>query len=165
MKGTTAVILLGVGGSIGFVAGNVFIATKVIESETLRHALTDIIAEKISKTIFGETKNKRPTKVSYSDYYRTYRSPRYTNKPPVYKYVAETFIFDTRGDAEKFLSDMEEIINTYGCVSVTDYYELVGFNSKSFTESKFGWTTLKSATVFRVNGGYTIKLPLAISLK
>ena len=59
---------------------------------------------------------------------------------------------------------MEEIIATYGLVSVADFYELVGVPS-NYTDNNYGWSNLRNAYVDRLrDGGYIIKLPRAFQL-
>lgn len=161
MKGTPF-ILLGVGGSIGFVAGNIFLATKVMESEKMRSALADIISDKVSKLIFDEQKIKHPTKISYRDYYnsrnrskvnyREYRNPRST----------ENLMFENKEDAESALDKAREIIELYGVISIADYYDCAGVSSGNYQHCHYGWTDLDTATVERASDAYTIKMPTAI---
>ena len=58
---------------------------------------------------------------------------------------------------------MEELISMYGLVSVADLYELVGITG-SYTDNKYGWYDIRSASVVRVRDGYLLKFPKAIPL-
>ena len=58
---------------------------------------------------------------------------------------------------------MDELIATYGLVSVADLYDLVGI-AGSYTDNKYGWTDIRNASVVRVRDGYVIKLPRALPL-
>ena len=57
---------------------------------------------------------------------------------------------------------MNELIDTYGMVSVADFYDLVGLQC-NYTDNKYGWTDIRNASVVRVRdndgNGYLIKLP------
>ena len=53
---------------------------------------------------------------------------------------------------------MDELIDTYGNVSVADLYDLVG-KSSEYTDNKYGWTNLRNAEPVRVRDGYMLKLP------
>ena len=53
---------------------------------------------------------------------------------------------------------MDELIDTYGIVSVPDIYDLVGI-SGNYTDNKYGWTNLRNAEPVRVGDGYMLKLP------
>ena len=72
----------------------------------------------------------------------------------------DDIILETRWEAEEVLSHMIDLIENYGVASVADLYELVGITG-SFTDNKYGWTNLSSATVSRVRDGYLINLPNA----
>ena len=58
---------------------------------------------------------------------------------------------------------MDDLIETYGLVSVADFYDLVGVTG-DYTDNKYGWTDLRNANVIRVRDGYMIKLPRALLL-
>lgn len=132
----------------------------------IKDAALDII-----KTLFyGEAgRGKRgsaASKVSYRSYYekendrrRDYGYSVIDN--PGYNY--DDIILDSRGEAEDVLSRMDELIVTYGLVSVADLYDLVGILGK-YTDNKYGWTDIRNASVVRAREGYLIKLPKALPL-
>ena len=72
-------------------------------------------------------------------------------------------ILDNRGEAEEVLTRMDELIDEYGLVSVADLYDLVGVTG-NYTDNKYGWTDIRSASVVRVRDGYMIKLPKALPI-
>ena len=53
---------------------------------------------------------------------------------------------------------MIEMIDTYDEVSVGSLYQLVGI-TPDFTDDKYGWTNLSTASVSRNRDGYYINLP------
>ena len=55
---------------------------------------------------------------------------------------------------------MDELIETYGIVSVADLYDLVG-KSCNYTDNKYGWTNIRNAEPVRVRDGYLLKMPKA----
>lgn len=59
---------------------------------------------------------------------------------------------------------MDELIDTYGNVSVADLYDLVG-KSCEYTDQKYGWTNIRNAEPIRVRDGYMLKLPKATPIK
>lgn len=63
-----------------------------------------------------------------------------------------------RGDAEAVLVSMQNTIDRYSIVRISDLYDFVGLTSNS-TDYNYGWRTLDGATVRRVNGGWHIELP------
>ena len=115
--------------------------------------------------LYGETRSKsksRDTKVSYTKYYdrdRDYDRPARSRGR--YGYDYDDIILDTRKEAEEVLDRMDDLIDTYGVVSVADLYDLVGI-SGNYTDNKYGWTNLRNADVQRVRDGYLLKLPKAL---
>lgn len=135
----------------------------------IKKAIYDIITIGSSKLIYGETDHEKrsstASKVSYRSYYdkRDDRKDSGTRMRNGYSY--DDIILDSRGEAESVLSRMDELISTYGLVSVADLYDLVGIDG-SYTDEKYGWTNIRNADVIRVrNGnGYLLKLPKALPL-
>ena len=174
------IILFGIGGSIGFVAGNLFLAGKIIESEKMRKALSDIICEKVDKLIFNDkTSRTNGYRVSYRNYsenrngsnrvsYRNYSENRngsnrvsYRNYNPK-RHVTEEVIFDSEKDAEDILAKMNELIDTYGFVTIADYYDLCSIEKSTFRDNQYGWTNLDEMEVVHCRNGYFIKMPAAV---
>ena len=78
-------------------------------------------------------------------------------------YNYDDIILETRGEAEEVLERMEELIETYGIVSVADLYDLVGITG-NYTDNKYGWTNIRNAEPVRVRDGYMLKLPKALPI-
>ena len=97
-------------------------------------------------------------KVSYRDYYETQRE-RGSVKSFGRSIDYDEIIFDTRIDAESVLVRMEEIIDKYEFVSISDLYEMADLSAPPYTATKYGWVSLVNAEVVRVYDGYKIKLP------
>lgn len=118
--------------------------------------------------INGKNGNKQTpaSKVSYRQYYNNDSRRNYSSSGNRSRnsYDFDDIIIDNRGEAEEVLDRMEEIITTYGLVSVADFYELVGVPS-NYTDNNYGWSNLRNAYVDRLrDGGYIIKLPRAFQL-
>lgn len=134
----------------------------------VKKAISDIVTNGIDMVLYGETgrtkRNGTASKVSYGGYY-TRENERKNNTPPKNRngYYYDDIVLDNRGEAEDVLSRMDELIAVYGLASVADLYDLVGI-SGSYTDNKYGWTDIRSATVVRVKDGYLIKLPKALPL-
>lgn len=148
-------------------AGNVksYILMDVLVS-AVKKAISDIVTNGIDMLLYGETgvhkRNGASSKVSYRSYYdRSNRSSSSSRTRSGYSY--DDIILDNRGEAEEVLSRMDEIVATYGTVSVADLYDLVGITG-AYTDNKYGWTDIRSASVVRVRDGYMIKLPRALPL-
>lgn len=106
------------------------------------------------------------SRVSYRQYYNNDSRRNYSSggNRSRNSYDFDDIIIDNRGEAEEVLDRMEEIIATYGLVSVADFYELVGVPS-NYTDNNYGWSNLRNAYVDRLrDGGYIIKLPRAFQL-
>ena len=130
-------------------------------------AVKDIILDTVRAFlgVNGSSRGKSSTssRVPYRKYYddRERRDSGNRNRRTVYEY--DDIILDNRGEAEDVLARMDELIDTYGSVSVGDFYELVGI-SGNFTDYKYGWSDIHNASVMRVSDGYMIKLPRAVPL-
>ncbi|MCM1179363.1 MAG: hypothetical protein NC347_03845 [Clostridium sp.] len=132
----------------------------------VKKAISDIVTNGIDMLLYGETgvhkRNGASSKVSYRSYYdRSNRSSSSSRTRSGYSY--DDIILDNRGEAEEVLSRMDEIVATYGTVSVADLYDLVGITG-AYTDNKYGWTDIRNASVVRVRDGYMIKLPRALPL-
>ena len=77
----------------------------------------------------------------------------------------DTILFSNRGDAERVLMELEELISIYKIASVQDLYSAADL-SCPYTYNNYGWTDLRSAEVIRArdDDGYYIKLPKALPI-
>lgn len=133
----------------------------------IKKAISDIVTNGIEMILYGETgkssRRSNAERVSYRSYYddrhdvpRTIRSSS--------RYEVDDVIFENRGEAERVLESMDELIGKYGIVSVADMLDLSGI-TPNYTDNRYGWTSLYSAAVTRIrDGGYTIKLPRAMPI-
>ena len=127
----------------------------------------------IVEMIFGTRRTAKPgsTTTSYTAYYnkKNGNTQQPTTTTPSTPYLGlskrdfDEVIVETRWEAEDVIDHLTTAILEYGSVSIADFYELVGIQS-SFTDNKYGWTNLSTATVERVGGGYLIKLPPTVKL-
>lgn len=147
-------------------AGNVksYIFSDVLVP-AIKKAISDIVTTGIEMMLYGETgkrKSSNTSRISYRDYYKDDRRPRerYSTRT---EYDFDDIILDNRGEAEDVLRCMDELIDTYGMVSVADFYDLVGVTG-NYTDNKYGWSDIRNANVARVRDGYMIKLPCALPL-
>jgi hypothetical protein len=67
-------------------------------------------------------------------------------------------VFPSRGEADIVLERLRDTIAEYEIASLVDLYDLSGITG-DFTDEKFGWTDLRSASVRRVSQGYILDLP------
>jgi hypothetical protein len=134
----------------------------------IKKAISDIVTNGIDMILYGETgktkSNSTASKISYRSYYDERNGRRdYSAVRTRTGYNYDDIILDNRGEAEEVLSRMDELISTYGLVSVADLYDLVGITG-NYTDNKYGWTDIRSASVIRVRDGYMLKLPKALPL-
>ena len=131
--------------------------------DVLVPAIKDTIVEGINSAVsmlfFGEVRRNRSSgghgggsRVNYGSYFNGGSSKRETM--PSYKKsnVSSGFdnlMKDNRGEAEEIVTQMEEILDQYGQVTVADYYDLFG-ESTDFTNNKYGWTDLSDVKIRRV---------------
>lgn len=127
-----------------------------------KKTISEIVSNGIDMILYGETRSKsksRGSKVSYSKYYEDRDDDyRRSSRRRAVGYDYEDVILESRREAEEVLNRMEDLIDTYGVVSVADLYDLVGI-SGNYTDNKYGWTNLRSAGVERTRDGYLIYLP------
>lgn len=132
-----------------------------------KKAISEMVSSGIDMLLYGEAKSKNrsrnESRVSYTKYYERERERDYERGARTRSrgYDYDDIILDTRREAEEVLDRMQDLIDTYGMVSVADLYDLVGING-SYTDNKYGWTHLRSADVQRVRDGYLLKLPKAL---
>ena len=135
----------------------------------IKKALLDVITNGADLILYGGTgkSGKRHTadRISYtrySDKSRDYGRD-YTNARARTGYDYEDVILESRGEAERVLSQMNDLIETYGFVSIGDLYDLVGLDAP-YTHNKYGWTNIRNAEPVRVRDGYMLKMPKALPL-
>ena len=140
------------------------------------YVLSDIVIPSAKKAIsdivdillYGEPgrskKSSTNSRVSYGRYYEkkdertSYGSSRTKNG-----YDYDNIILDNRGEAQRVLEALDDIVAEYTVASVADLYDLVGIDG-NYMDNKYGWSDLHSAKILRVNEGYLIKLPKALPI-
>lgn len=141
-----------------------YILTEVI-IPAVKKAIDDTVTSGISMILYGNTdriRKKSDSRSSYHEYYEKDRN-RSNSSRPNGRYNYNEIIFDTRSEAEEVLDMMAEAIDTYGVVSVGDFYEFAGY-SGSYTDNKYGWKDIHNASVAYRSDGYVLKLPRAIPI-
>ena len=135
---------------------------------SIKKAIVDIVVDGINMIAYGDAgrgKN-RPgsTKVSYRSYYDDRREDRFSTRvKPRNVFDGDEIIFDTRGDAEAALVELDGILARYGFVTVSDLYDTARLTAP-YTACDYGWTNLRSAKVVRVRDGYVLDMPKATPL-
>ena len=133
----------------------------------IKKAISDIVTNGVDMILYGEsgrsTRKTNASTVSYRNYYDNRRDDRYSSSRTRTGYSYDDVVLETRSEAEDVLTRMDELIDTYGVVSVADMYDLVGI-SCNYTDNKYGWTNLRNAEPVRVRDGYMLKLPKALPI-
>lgn len=133
----------------------------------VKKAISDIVRDGIDMILYGESRGRKSSSasgyVSYRDYSRSDDRDRFWDSRSRSSYAHDDVILDSRGEAEEVLTRMDELIDTYGNVSVADLYDLVG-KSSEYTDNKYGWTNIRNAEPIRVRDGYMLKLPKALPI-
>lgn len=132
----------------------------------VKKAISDIVQDGVSMILYGSANGGSKNRYGNASYvsYRSYsdrdrrddRRTDYTRNRSRYNF--DDIILDDRGEAEEVLTRMDELIDTYGIVSVADLYDLVGLTC-DYTDNKYGWTNIRNAEAIRVRDGYMLKLP------
>ena len=144
-------------------------------------AITDVIVPAIKKSISdifktgidmilyhgetGSSSRRYPdsSKVSYRSYYDSAPARRTSYSDRRNAYYCDERIFDSRGEAEAKLAQLDDIMARYHLVRVADYCEIVGITG-TYTDNDYGWTDLRTAEVVRVLEGYIIRMPRALPI-
>lgn len=127
----------------------------------VKKAISDIVRDGIDMILYGESRGRGRNSSSYHVSYRDYSrrdDDRGRDSRTRSGYSHDDIVLETRGEAEEVLSRMDELIETYGNVSVADLYDLIG-KTGEYTDNKYGWTNIRTAEPIRVRDGYMLKLP------
>lgn len=133
----------------------------------VKKAISDIVRDGIDMILYGESRGRKSSSasgyVSYRDYSRSDDRDRFRDSRSRSSYAHDDIVLDSRGEAEEVLTRMDELIDTYGNVSVADLYDLVG-KSSEYTDNKYGWTNIRNAEPIHVRDGYMLKLPKVLPI-
>lgn len=136
----------------------------------LRTTLYDVFTQGLEKKLFGESRPRSPSQRSgytnYSTRATTVTNARTvpgSNVTPLSRQQRAThdfadIILSNRADAEDVLDRLRDLINEYQVATVNDFFDLVGMTGE-FTDDKWGWFDLRTASIRMVRGGYMFVLP------
>lgn len=136
-----------------------------------KDTIANLVNSGIDMVLFGgnggssERRNNRSSngsRVSYESYYER-KSNRYSNRNRRPTQSTDDIIFDRKNDAEDVLEALMDDIDEYEFTTVGNFYDLVGERTTP-SDFKWGWETLRSASVDRVRGGYILSLPRPIAI-
>lgn len=73
----------------------------------------------------------------------------------------EEIVFETIDEAQQIRNKLINLLDGYGFVTISDFYDCVGVSSISYNTNRFGWTDLRDAYIRTEKHGFTIKFPPA----
>ena len=135
----------------------------------VKKALLDVITNGADMILYGGngrgSKRSTADRISYTRYSDKSRDRDrdYTAARARSGYDYDDVILESRGEAERVLSQMNDLIETYERASIADLYDLVGLDAP-YTHNKYGWTNLRNAEPVRVRDGYMLKMPKALPI-
>lgn len=128
---------------------------------TLRDALFAMVTGSLSMALFGTVRGagRRSSAFGTVDYngISSGRSQREARSAKA-RHTFEDLTFDAKHEADDVLEAMRDMVDEYGQVSIADMYELAGVSSDPI-DRKWGWTSLRTASVIYSRDGYIIDLP------
>jgi len=173
-------LITGVVGPEGLPGIGAYVNEEIVKP-AIKNIIVDAVTSGINMVMYGEkggpsrgrqssysgSRNYRPN-TNYSSNYSNYnRSGSNQEQAPQERYAARTaragveeYIIGDRHDASQVLVSLTEYADRYDSVSVADYYDLIGAQSK-YTDNNIGWTidSITRASIMPVRGGYVIKFP------
>lgn len=135
---------------------------------SIKAVIVDIVTNGIQMFMYGGdavARNRAPgTKYAYGSNYNSLNQTKPVQKTTYTGYGYEDPIVMNRGDAERILQEMSEIIREYGQASIADLYDLCGITGRQ-TDMNYGWTEMPGARSIRVPEGYVIQMPRPVCIK
>lgn len=156
---------------------NIFVSddTENVKSSILSDVIVPgvkaAIADVISIVLFGDTgriggRKSGGSRIAYQKYYDDRRDDRreYGRPRAAVGFEYDDIVFETRGDADLVLDQLESAIAKYDVASVADLYDLAGVTCRNYTANRYGWSDIQAAKVVRTSDGYVIRLPRAVQI-
>lgn len=139
---------------------------------TIQKLITDIVTDSMNILFRGRSYKKENSSnpVNYVSYRsigsQNSQNDRFaeSNSRTKNGYSFDSVELETRGECERVLSVMGDLIDTYGMVSVADMYEMVGITPR-FTDYDYGWRVIGDAKVERSKDGFILVMPNITPLK
>lgn len=138
----------------------------------IKKGIYDIVTNGIDMILYGGNGRGKSggngSKVPYYSYSNSkntvsYRGSENTMSATRSAADYDEIIWPDRGSAERAKQQMQDIVATYGMVTVNDLYEMTPL-TPPFTAQKYGWMDVSRAEVIRVRDGYILKLPRAVPI-
>ena len=106
------------------------------------------------------------TAINYGGYARPYQAPAQNVMPAMAMATKPTDIqIPTEDLAGRALTQLQDIIQSYGRLTMLDFYETLGVPGNGYTDANYGWTDLMGVQIKpHYAGGYCIDMPKAVAL-
>ena len=129
----------------------------------VKRAIADAVDILLNGEIGRSNKNNRNYISEYRGGYRDDRDSVVSVRNN--SYDTPDFFSENYGDCEAVLDELNHLIERYGMVSISDLHDIIGQpNPGNHTDCKYGWTSLRTAKIVPVRGGFVLKLPRVIPL-
>lgn len=127
-----------------------------------KNMISDMVSQGVERMLFGDSRPRsgagnRPGYTSYNNVSKP-AQPRTMSKQSRATHDFNDIIFASRGEAEDVLDTLRALINQYDVATVNDLYDLLGLTGE-FTDAKWGWFDLRSASIRPTRGGYLLDMP------
>ena len=135
----------------------------------IKNAIEDVVTNGIRMILRGETAARKSNTPGSRFSYNTCFGKDESSRRSTYNSGREGFYYDdiilqTRVEAENILEEMDNILDQYKKVTVTDLLDLLG-KTGNYTDAKYGWINLRNAKIVKVRDGYLLDLPKALPLE
>lgn len=163
-------LVLGLIGPDGLPAIGDYLGREIVVP-AVKNIIVDSITSGINMAMFGESgprNTNRPNTVQprqTTNYTNRYQPSPNMVQPSVVTHSTrksriDDYIIADRHEAAIVLDQLADQANEYGCVSIADYYDLLGEES-GYSDHNYGWRAgdFARATILPTRGGYILKLP------
>ncbi len=146
-----------------------------ITTEVLLPALKDLIVDTTSKgmerMMYGEVRTNRRSRSDGKTRY-SYDNPINVRSRPAQggarvaqpgmqrgrRHMVGEVYLSSRGDAERVLETLSELVEKYNVASVADLYSLIQ-HPTNYIDNNWGWTELMFANIVQTHDGWLLDLP------
>lgn len=139
----------------------------------IKNTIADGISTFVDMMLFGESGKSRGAHakngriISYNSMYESNpRNKIQTSRSSSRVRVGQIddVILGSRVDAEKIVRYLQDYIDQYGLVPVSELYDAVGYDT-SWTDHSYGWDDISGYSISRVREGFLLELPNPKPLK
>ena len=139
----------------------------------IKNTISDGIATFVDMMLFGDTGRSRSRsgnigrggRVSYNSMYDSNPRNKVQTRPSRVRVgQIDDVILASRVDAERVVRYLQDYIDQYGLVPVSELYDAVGYDT-SWTDHSYGWDDISGYSISRVREGFLLELPIPKPLK